>query len=193
MRILKNTINQNLLGIPCRKDGLTAEKLAALYLRYVVGTFGIRHEIMSDCAHLINSRFMNTLCARSGVTQHTSIVYRPKGNGRAETAVRLLIDMFRRAFADMPTTRTQALPWALWQLNELPGVDGSHAPNTIVLGSEQKGLGDAPSFRMGRSSEGAEEWFQKVLALRRQVQHKVESLHAEHTKRHLATHKSVED
>ena len=72
-------------GIPCKKEGLTAEKMAALYLRYVVGTFGLPHEIMSDCDHLINSKFMNTLCALSGVTQHTSIVYRPRGNGRAET------------------------------------------------------------------------------------------------------------
>ena len=81
------------LGIPCRKDGLTAEKMAALYLRQVVGIFGLPHEIMSDCDHLINSRFMNTLCALSGVTQHTSIIYRPRGNGRAETAVRLVVDI----------------------------------------------------------------------------------------------------
>ena len=127
----------------------------------------------------------------SDATHLTSIFYRSRGNGRAETAVRLVIDMLRRALAGIPTTWTQALPWAQWQLNELPRVGGSHAPHTIVLRRELIGLGDALSFRMGRSSEGADQWFQMVQALRRQVQHKVESLHAEHTKRYMATHKSV--
>ena len=118
-------------------------------------TFGLPHEIMNDCDHLINSKFMTTLCALSGVTQHTSIVYRPRGNGRAETAVRLVIDMLRRALVDMSTAWPKALPWALWQLNELPGVDGSHSPHTIVFGREPIGLGDAPAFRLVRSSEGS--------------------------------------
>ena len=62
------------LGLPCKKDGLTAEKVSRLFLHHVVAIFGIPHEIMSDCDHLINSHFMNTLCALAGVTQHTSIV-----------------------------------------------------------------------------------------------------------------------
>ena len=60
------------LGIPCRKDGLTAEKLAALYLRYVVGKCGLPNESMSDCYNLINSRFVNTLFFMSGVTYPAS-------------------------------------------------------------------------------------------------------------------------
>ena len=120
------------------------------------------HELMSDCDHLINSKFMNTLCALSGVTQHTSIVYRPRGNGRAETAVRLVVDMLRRALAEQPTTWPQALPWALWQLNELPGVDGRHSPHTVVFGREPIGLGECPMTRMGRSSATTETWFQNI-------------------------------
>jgi hypothetical protein len=128
------------LGIPCKKDGLTAEKLAFLFLRQVVAIFGLPHEIMSDCDHLINSSFMNTLCALSGITQHTSIIYRPRGNGRAETGVRLVIEMLRRALAESQVPWIQALPWAIWQLNDLPGVDGKHSPHVLVFGREAIGL-----------------------------------------------------
>ena len=173
-------------------DGLTAEKMAAMYLQQVVATFGLPHEIMSDCDHVINSRFMNTLCALSGVTQHTSIIYRPRGNGRAETAVRLVVDMLRRALVEMPTEWPQALPWALWQLNELPGVDGAHSPHTLVFGREPIGLGDAPGYRIGRSSDLAEQWFQKIQKLRQEVQQRIKDLHARLTRRFQKTHSCAE-
>ena len=70
---------------------MTAEKAARLFLNHVVANFGLTHEIMSDNDHLINSKFFNTLCSISGVTHHTSILYRPRGNGRAETGVRLIV------------------------------------------------------------------------------------------------------
>ena len=152
--------------------------MAALYLRYVVAVFGLPHEIMSDCDHLINSKFMNTLCALSGVTQHTSIIYRPRGNGRAETAVRLVIEMLRRSLVETASPWIQALPWALWQLNELPSVDEHHSPHAIVFGREPIGLGDAPMLRTSRSSAIAEEWFHELQRRRHEVQQRIEKLHA---------------
>ena len=179
------------LGIPCRKAGLTAEKMANIYLRNAVAIFGLPHEIMSDCDHLINSKFMNTLCALAGVTQHTSIVYRPRGNGRAETGVRLVIEMLRRALAEGHVPWVQALPWALWQLNDLPGVDGSHSPHMIVFGREPIGLGDAPAFRHGRHAVTAEDWFDKLDKLRREVQQRVTQIHQQHSERYLRKHKNI--
>ena len=124
------------LAIPCLKRGLTAEKVARLFLRHVVTTFGLPHEIMSDNDHLINSKFMNTVCAMSGVIQHTSIIYRPRGNGRAETGVRLVIEVLRRALAEGSPSWVESLPWAMWTLNGLPGVDGAHSPHFMLFGRE---------------------------------------------------------
>jgi hypothetical protein len=165
------------LGLPCKKDGLSAEIVARMFLKHVVAIFGIPHEIMSDCDHLINSRFMNTLCALAGIVQHTSIIYRPRGNGRAETAVRSVVEMLRRSLAEFPSSWIQALPWAIWQINDLPGVDGEHSPHHIVFGREGIGLGDAPSLRMGRQSLQAEHWFEQVASLRQQVQAKISGPH----------------
>ena len=97
-----------------------------MFLRHVVMTFRLSHEIMSDNDHLINSTFMKPVCAMSGVSQHTSMIYRPRGNGRAETGVRLVIEVLRRALAEGSPSWIESLPWAMWTLNGLPGVDGAH-------------------------------------------------------------------
>ena len=65
---------------------------------------------MSDNDHLINSRFMNIVCDLAGIQQNTSIVYRPQGNGRADTAVRLTVDMLRRSLAVNNKPWIYALP-----------------------------------------------------------------------------------
>ena len=111
------------IAIPCQKAGLTSDICARLFLRNCVALFGLPHEIMSDNDHLISSKFMQTLCSMSGVSQHTSIAYHPQGNGRAETAVRSVVDILRKTLTAFPRAWEQALPWALWQLNDLPGVD----------------------------------------------------------------------
>ena len=38
---------------------------------------------------MLTSHFFTSLCRLSGIRQHQAVVYRPKGNGRAETALRL--------------------------------------------------------------------------------------------------------
>ena len=156
-----------------------------------MAVFGLPHKIMSDCDHLINSKFMNTLCALSGVTQHTSIIYRPRGNGRAETGVRLVIEMLRRALAESRVPWVQALPWALWQLNDLQGVDGSHSPHMIVFGREPIGLGDAPAYRHGRHAVQAEEWFNNLEKIREDVQQRVMKLHDQNAERYRRAHKNI--
>ena len=106
--------------------------------------------------------------------------------------MRLVVDMLRRAMAEMPTCWPQALPWALWQLNELLGVDGQHSPHMLVFGREPIGLGDAPAYRLGRSSDLAEQWFKKIQHLRQEVQERIHKLHARLSQRYRATHTCVE-
>ena len=122
------------LAIPCLKRGLTAEKVARMFLRHVVTTFGLPHEIMSDNDHLINSKFMNTVCAMSGVIQHTSIIYRPRGNGRAETGVRLVIEVLQRILAEGSPSWIERLPREMSTLNGLQGLMGRirHISSSLV-------------------------------------------------------------
>ena len=73
-----------IVAIPCKKEGLTAKRLAELFLSNCVNFMGLPNEIVSDNDHLISSSFFKTLCELVGIEQHFSIIYRPKGNGRAE-------------------------------------------------------------------------------------------------------------
>jgi len=166
-----------ILAIPCQKTGLTAISLAQLFLERCIPFMGIPNEIISDQDHLISSKFFSTLCGLLGIEQHFSIIYRPKGNGRAEAAVRTIVQMLRLALADKGKTWIQALPWALFQQNSLPGIVLPHSPHKIVFGREPPGVGDIPSCRPQSVSVSCEEWFDKIDSFRKSVQEKVTQIH----------------
>jgi hypothetical protein len=48
-------------GIPCLKEGLTAEKAARLFINHCVLLTGVPLEILSDCDHLITGKFFQAL------------------------------------------------------------------------------------------------------------------------------------
>ena len=136
-----------ILAIPCQKAGLTAISLAQIFLDKCVFFMGIPNEIVSDQDHLISSKFFSTLCSLIGIEQHFAIIYRPKGNGRAEAAVKAVVNILRLALAEQKSTWLQALPWALFQQNSLPGIILPHSPHKIVFGRDPPELGDIPSHR----------------------------------------------
>ena len=113
------------MAIPTRKKGLNAERAANLFLQNCVHIFGLPSEILSDVEHVLTSHFFTCLWRLSGIIQHQSVIYHPKGNGRAETAVRLTIESLRKILNEVTHDSVNwvtALPLALWNLNDLPGV-----------------------------------------------------------------------
>ena len=102
------------MAIPCKKEGLTAKKVAVLFLNNCVAFMGLPNEIVSDNDHLISSFFFTTLCELVGIEQHFSIIYRPKGNGRAEAAVKAVVSMLRTVLTDHATTWITVLPWVVF-------------------------------------------------------------------------------
>ena len=166
-----------IMAIPCQKAGLTAVSLAQLFLEKCVCFMGLPNEIVSDQDHLISSKFFSTLCGLVGIEQHFAIIYRPKGNGRAEAAVRAVVQMLRLALAERGQTWLQALPWALFQQNSLPGIILPHSPHKIVFGREPPSLGDIPSSKPHRISVACEEWFETVEKFRKSVQQSVIKIH----------------
>ena len=176
------------IAIPCKKKGLDAQKLARLFLDWCVALVGLPAEIMSDQDHLINSKFFTSLCQLAGVEQHTSIIYRPKGNGRAERAVQSVVAILRRTLAGSPKTWPLALPWAVFTLNDLPGADGQNSPHKIVFGRDRIALGDTPALLGPRSSEIAEKWFEQISALRKAVHDRLQREHDKIAKRFQREH-----
>ena len=165
------------VAIPCRKAGLTAPILAEIFLHHCVSFMGLPNEIYSDQDHLISSRFFTTLCGLVGIEQHFSIIYRPKGNGRAEAAVKAVVNLLRLSLADNPVNWISALPWAVFQTNNLPGLILPFSPFRIVFGRDPPAIGDVPSSRPSRINISCEQWFEKVDAMRKHIQEKVTKTH----------------
>ena len=163
------------MAVPYRKKGLTAEKAAALFLQNCVHIFGLPAEILSDVDHLITSHFFTCLCQQSGIRQHQSVIYRPKGNGRAETAVRLTIKSLRKilcAVSHDSVNWVTALPIALWNSNDLPGVYNPYSPHCLVFGRNPIAFGDLPPMEEPQDCPDAVGYFEFRKKIRRETQEK---------------------
>ena len=149
-----------IVAIPCSKDGLTSEETAKLFLEHCVHFMGLPCEIVSECDTRLTSQWFLTLCTLLGIEQHIAIIYRPKGNGRAEAAVRAVVQMLRLTLEKNPGRWTERLPWAVYYINALPGLILPHSPHKIVFGRDTPFIGDLPVLKeiRGRSAEDCVRW-----------------------------------
>ena len=116
-----------IIVIPTRKKGLDAANSARIFLERFVSFMGILREILSDNDHLVTSEFSKTFCAQSGIEQHQRVIYRPQSRGRADVAVKAVVNALRRFLEERPGNWFEALPMALWGLNDLPGAVGPYS------------------------------------------------------------------
>ena len=151
-----------IVAIPCRKAGMTASELARIFLEYCVCFMGVPNEIVSDQDHLISSKFFSTLCDLLGIEQHFSIIYRPKGNGRAEASVKAVANVLRMFLTENPKGLIHILPWAVFQHNILPGILLPYSPYRIVFGREPPNIGDVPVSRPSHRNISCEKWFKEL-------------------------------
>ena len=185
-----------IMALPCRKAGLTAEKMANLYYQKCVWFTGLPKEIFSDHDKLICSRFFDTLCALSGVEKYHSIAYRPQGNGRAEAAVRQVLKTLRKfawkrlhAVKKIKQNWVEMLPMALFILNDTPGVVAPYSPHQIVFGRNPIGPCEVPSLWTPAVSVAAEEWFDTMQNLWTAVKERLTSVHNRLTGKFEKKHK----
>ena len=97
----------------------------------------------------------NTLYVLSGVQQHTSVVCRPRGNGRAETAVRLTIE---RVSGPEGNTWVHKLPLTMYYLNDIPRAYTPYSPHCLVFGRTPIGLGEVAPIDAPLTCVDAESW-----------------------------------
>jgi hypothetical protein len=166
-----------IIGIPCRKLGLTAKETAWLFLRHCVLFGGLPKTIMSDNDKLLTSEWFTTLCELCGVEQHSSIIYRPQGNGRAERAVQTVVQTLRLVIQETSHHWLEALPWALFVLNGQPGVIQPYSPHRIVFGRDPVAPSDIPYAGVVGASRTCLDWFRSLLDLRKQVHLRIHEVH----------------
>ena len=143
------------MAIAYCKEGLTSGKAAELFLHRCGFFMGLRGEIQADNQSIISSPFFNALCNLAGFEQAESIIFRPKSNGRAERAVQSTIITLPQYLLSRTVSWLQALPLALWGLNDVPGAVAPYSPHQLVFGRDPIGVGDLPRVPDSGGCEGA--------------------------------------
>ena len=152
------------LAIPTTKSGLDSRKAAELFLERVVLFMGLPARIFADNQRIITSEFSRHLCALSGIEQHQSVIYYPSSNGRAEAAVKAVVMALRKSLSQRPGKWVQALPLAVWGLNDLPDLIAPYSSHCIVFGRDPVSFWDVPPFVPADGAEDAIQFFQRMAA-----------------------------
>ena len=192
--VVVDRLSGYICGIPCLKMGLTAEKTARLFIRHCVHFMGVPLEILSDCDHRITGKFFQTLCHDLGIEQHTAIIYRPKGNGRAERAVRSVIGILRLTLTGMPNQKSWAdvLSWSCFLQNSLPGVIAGYSPHKIVFGRDLILPGELPGEKTEDAPVSAKKWLKELDDQRRKVRERMLKVHERERSRYLKEHATIQ-
>lgn len=77
-----------------------------------------------------------TLCGLLGI--------RLRWNGRAEVAFKAVVNTLRISLAEHKKAWSSVLPWAIFQINNLPGVVLPHSPFKFVFGRDPPAIRDIP-------------------------------------------------
>ena len=180
------------LAIRCQEKGLDSKSAASLFLDRCVHMFGLLIEFICDNASIINSEFLKDLFAMSGVEQHSSVVYRPKSNGRAEQAVQSIVNSLRQYLEQRGGSSkhswVESLPLALWTLNDLPGAVSGYSPHRLLFGRDPIGWGNCLLVSLQDGAEDAGQCFGCMLDERAEGRKRLKDLHAKEFAKSLAKH-----
>ena len=119
--------------IPCQET-ITAEGVAAAYLRYVYPRFGIPKKIISDRDTRFTSKFAKGLCKSLKIQQNISTAFHPRTDGQSERTNQWL-EQFIRFFGDeRQDDWHQWLPMAEFAHNRWPSATTKKTPFELIMG-----------------------------------------------------------
>lgn len=191
--VIVDRLSGYIQALPCEKEGLTGEKCASMFFKNVMCFTGLPKEIMTDVDTRLTSTFFNSICRLSGVEQHNSTVYRPRSNGRAESAVKSVVSTLRKLLLQFKGKGNwvEILPLALWAINSSPGVNVNYTPHEIVFGRDAPGFGDEPPLHTPKSSANAERWIAYMRDLRQEISEKLEAIHKQEEEKFNKRHRPI--
>ena len=176
------------MAIPCSNESLTSRKAAEFFLHGCKPPMCLPREIEADNQSIISSTFFNAPCNLAGIEQAKSLIYRPKSNGRAERAVQSTIHTLRQYLLSRNVSTLEALPLALWGLNDLPGAVAPYSPHRLVFRRDPIGVGNLPPVVDLQGCEDATQVFERVAAERELVQGRLEAMHKKQLHKFLKEH-----
>ena len=179
------------LAIPTTLKGLGARKLAELSLEKCVFFTSVPNEILRDSPKYFNNKFVTTLWSLAGISTHESVIYDHKTNGRAERAVKSVVETLRVYLQETNTPTSQwysKLPMALWGLSDLPGTVAPYSPHRLWFGRDPFEFGDMLPIVEENGCKDALVFFMHLGREREEVQQKLTAIHEKHEKEFRKTH-----
>jgi hypothetical protein len=119
--------------IPCNED-ITAEEMAALYIKHVFAHFGLPTKVISDRDPRFMSKFMQEACKVTGIKHVPSTAYHPRTDGQSErsnqwleTAIRFITNQKQKNWAPY-------LPIVQFTHNNWPSDTTRKSPFFLLMG-----------------------------------------------------------
>jgi hypothetical protein len=133
LTITDHDCSKAVILIPCQET-ITAEGVAALYMRYVFPRFGAPKKIISDRDTRLMSKFARALCAALGVYQNISTAYHPRTDGQSEKSNQW-VEQFLRFFCDERQDDWHTwLSFAEFAHNSWPSATTKKSPFDLIMG-----------------------------------------------------------
>ena len=130
--------------------------------------------------------------ASPGLAHAKSIVCRQKSNGRAERAVKCIINALRLYLVFRKLNWVYALPFALWGLNDLRGAIVSYSPQQLVFGRDPFRIGEVAPHTVGGGLVGATDYFRRPQDQSQLIQTKLANFHVREYQAFLKKHPSLQ-
>ena len=121
--------------------------------------------------------------------QQQSSAYTPQSNGRAEQAVKAVVNICKRTLQELGRDWVENHPTAMFLLNSLPGVIQEFSPHQIVFGRDPPYFGDTSELHLPYSlSVEAESWLLNLKEKRVFIAKTLNKVHAEEAAKYNENH-----
>ncbi|EDN91529.1 hypothetical protein SS1G_00932 [Sclerotinia sclerotiorum 1980 UF-70] len=133
--VIIDRLTKYMILVPC-KTTLTAETLAAIFLKEVIAVHGLPEEILSDRDKLFTSKFWSALVALLGVKRKMSTAFHPQTNGGNER-VNQVVEAYLRCYVNYQQNNwVGLLPLAQFAYNSSASETTQVTPNYANFGYE---------------------------------------------------------
>ena len=119
--------------IPCQET-ITAEGVAALYLRWVYPRYGIPAKVITNRDTRFTSKFAKGLCEALHIKQNISMAYHPQTDGQSERTNQFLETYLRFYCEEKQNDWHLWLPFAEFAHNQWPNATTKKAPFEMIMG-----------------------------------------------------------
>ena len=162
--------------IPCQET-ITAEGVAALYVRHVYPRYGIPAKVITDWDTRFTSKFAKGLCEALRIKQNISTAYHPQTDGQSECTNQFLETYLRFYCEEKQDDWHQWLPFAEFTHNQMLNATTRKTPFDLIMGYTPRiewnvSPSQIPAVeeRLGKLEDNRVEAFRNILKAQRVLQ-----------------------